>query len=196
MQSSWKPARGVPVARTRRGGRRWRLRHILIGLLALLLLSLFARYWWREMRWRWIVVHHTASDIGNMEYYRRLHMEERGWSDIAYHFIINNGTHNTAVGQVEESNLWHDRSGNFSTRNWYVNTFGIAIVLVGNFEEHDVPPVQKEALVKLIAVLADRYNIPVERIIGHREMQNTRCPGRHLNMAEIRLLVYDQLRQE
>lgn len=159
---------------------------ILLIFLAMLLLYFFIDYWIREMRWRYIVVHHTASDIGNMEYYRRIHMEERGWPDVAYHFVINNGSYNTSVGEVEESGLWKSRSINYSTKISYLNYFGIAVVMVGNFDEHEVPPLQKEALVNLLTRLSLKYDIPPERILGHREVWNTKCPGKYLNMIEIR----------
>lgn len=147
---------------------------------------LFAVYFWRELRWRYIVIHHTASDIGDLDYYRRLHMEERGWPDIAYHFIINNGSSNTVAGQVEVSNLWKNRSINYSTKVSYLNYFGIAIVMVGNFEAHPVSAVQWESLVNLTASLSDRYGIPPDRIIGHREAWETACPGKHLSLERLR----------
>ncbi len=182
------PRPGRPFRGKKRGG--GFRRHLTYGNLALLLLVvalvLFARYYWREMRWRYIVIHHTASDIGNMDYYRRLHMEEHGWPDIAYHFLINNGSYNSSVGQVEESSLWRRRSLHYSTKVSYINYLGIAIVLVGNFEEHDVPPLQREALINLVTRLAREYDIPPERIVGHREIWATACPGKHLHMIEVR----------
>ena len=166
------------------------LRKILIGILVLIPLSILlyfaGDYYWREMRWRYIVVHHTASDVGNLDYYRTIHMREHDWPDIAYHFVINNGSYNTSVGQIEESDLWKNRSPQYSTKITYLNYFGIAIVLVGNFEEHPVPPLQREALLNLLVRLSDRYGIPPERIVGHREVWPTACPGKYLNMAEIR----------
>jgi len=158
------------------------------AILIFCIVSVFAgaRYWWREHRFRYIVVHHTASDYGDLKYYREVHQKERGWSDIAYHFLINNGTANTSMGQIEESDLWKTRSRNFSTKVDYINYFGIAVVLVGNFENHKVPPVQRESLINLLVRLAKTYDIPPDRIIGHRELQQTACPGKHLNMSEIR----------
>ncbi|MEQ9363931.1 MAG: peptidoglycan recognition family protein [Leptospirales bacterium] len=158
-----------------------------------IVLSVGGNYWWEEMRWRYILIHHTASDIGNLDYYKKFHVEQRGWSDIAYHFIVNNGSMNTTIGQIEESDLWKDRKANLSTRNWYANYFGIAVVLVGNFERHKPPPLQQEALITLLTNLARKYDIPPDRIVGHREVQNTACPGKHLNMNEVRAAVKKNL---
>lgn len=177
-QQKKRPA--IPVRRSRK------LSLILLTLLFLILLFFGGGYLWNEKRWRYIVVHHTASDAGNLEYYRRLHMKEKGWPDIAYHFIINNGTANTAMGEIEVSSLWKERKHNYSTRISYINYFGIAIVLVGNFENHDPPEQQMEALISLINRLSKEYNIPPERVVGHREIQRTACPGRFLNMEAVR----------
>ena len=151
-------------------------------------------YWWKEMRWRYILIHHTASDIGNMDYYRKFHVEKRGWSDIAYHFVVNNGSMNTTIGEIEESELWKERKPNLSSRSWYANYFGIAVVLVGNFERHPPPALQQEALIKLLTNLALRYESPPERIVGHREIQNTACPGKHIEMNRVRAAVAENLR--
>lgn len=166
-------------------GKRWYLKFLVLGI-SLFFLYLLGDYMWREMRWRFIVVHHTAGDSGNMEYYRALHRKKHGWPDIAYHFLINNGSMNTSIGQIEVSGLWEQRSLNYSTKISYVNHFGIAVALVGNFEAHDVHPIQYEALINLLTNLAMRYNIPPERIVGHGELQNTQCPGKHLEMQKVR----------
>ncbi len=183
--------RNIPSAsqnhgrQTRKVDTRKLLRFALISL-ATILVTLGARHWWREERWRYIIVHHTASDVGDLEYYRRMHMEEHDWPDIAYHFVVDNGNGNTSVGQVEESNLWKERSINYSTKISYVNYFGIAVVMVGNFDKHPVPDLQREALVQLLTRLSREYSIPPERIVGHREVWQTHCPGKYLNMVEIR----------
>ncbi len=170
-----------------RSGRRFYQRPVFfIALAALVFIFFSGRYVWREMRWRYIVIHHTASDYGSLEYYRKLHMQERGWPDVAYHFIVNNGSDDTTVGQVQESEIWQSRSHHYSTKNSFVNYFGIAVVLVGNFENHSVPAVQHEALLNLTVRLSREYGIPPERIIGHREIWATACPGHRLNMAEFR----------
>lgn len=194
------PRRRLPPAadegrRAANGGGRLRFRLRTLLALALIGLALFAtaRYWWREMRWRYIVIHHTASDYGNLDYYRRMHVEERGWSNIAYHFVVNNGTANTTIGQIEESELWIERKANLSTRNWFVNYFSIAVVVVGNFQRRPPPPLQMEALVQLSARLSREYGIPPERIVGHREVQNTQCPGERLDMNVLRRAVTQRL---
>jgi N-acetylmuramoyl-L-alanine amidase len=170
--------------------RRLRLGRILLILAGAAVFGLVAvqvsTWWWKEKRWNWIIIHHTASDYGNLAYFRDLHQRERGWKDIAYHFLINNGTAGTAPGQIEESDLWKRREGGYSTKVSQANQFGIAVVLVGNFENHKVSARQMEALLNLVLRLKREYNIPLNHIVGHRELWQTACPGKHLNMADLR----------
>ena len=147
----------------------------------------------QEQRWQTIVVHHTASSIGNLEYIKKIHQKKHGWPDIGYHFVINNGSLNTTVGQIEESNLWKTQSAHFSTKIRRVNQHGIAVVLVGHFDNRPVPTLQYEALVNLLVDLIRQYDIPVKDIIGHNDLQNTACPGRHLNIPELRRRVQSAL---
>ena len=170
---------------------RFRLRHLFLITALVLFLILGGRYYWREMRWRYIIIHHTAADIGNLEFYRKQH--QKRWGDLAYHIIINNGSDNTAVGQIEYSEGWRQRKHHYSTRKSYLNYFGIALALVGDFESHSMPPVQKQIFIRLLTNLAREYGIPPERIIGHREVQNTKCPGKHISMVKIRALVAKNL---
>ena len=171
------------------------LRLLLAAVLASLLLWPVGRYLWREHRWRWIVVHHTGSDTGDLATIRKLH-KQKGWKEAAYHFIINNGSRGTVAGQVEVTDRWKNRENAGSTQRSYVNTFGLAVVLVGNLERHPPPLQQREALLNLLTRLAREYGIPPGRIRGHGELQNTKCPGRYIKMAQIRKEVQERLSED
>lgn len=41
-------------------------------------------------KWTNVVIHHSASDFGNARVIRDWHIE-RGWRDIGYHAVIQNG---------------------------------------------------------------------------------------------------------
>lgn len=172
------------------------LKIILLGLLAIFIFYQSGRYIWREYRWRWIVIHHQGSDTGDLASIQRYHREQRGWSDAAYHFVINNGSRGTVPGQIEESDRWKKRINAGSTKRGLVNRMSIAIVLVGNFQKHPPSPQQKEKLIKLLTRLSREYSIPPERIRGHGEVDNTECPGRYLDLNEIRSRVAHRLLQE
>jgi hypothetical protein len=93
------------------------------------------------------------------------------WADIPYHFYIDvNGN----VGEGREAAFIGDTNTDYDLHGH------IGIVLEGNFEEAPPAPVQVEALVGLLASLAEEHGIPPGEIGGHRDYGQTLCPGKHL----------------
>lgn len=148
-------------------------------------------------RWRYIVIHHTASDIGSLADIHKWHLDN-GWENgCGYDFIIGNGTH-SGDGQIEVGPRWRKQIVGAHTRlseklaarkgidsNHY-NEHGIGIVLVGNFD-HDRPsPAQMASLDKLVRFLMREANIPSDRVIGHGDVDQTDCPGRYLSIPRLR----------
>jgi N-acetyl-anhydromuramyl-L-alanine amidase AmpD len=109
--------------------------------------------WYWGQRWKYIAIHHSAGNYGNVPFLQRVH-RERQPSDpvdaIPYHFIIGNGN-GMRMGEIASS--WrkkHDIWGaHVSKRNRDWNMRGIGICLIGNFENHPVPDPQYTALVTL-----------------------------------------------
>ena len=102
---------------------------------------------------------------------RRWHVEDRGWSDIGYHYLIDrDGT------VIEGRSL--DRTGAHAKGH---NTGSVGIALFGghggnasdkfddNFTED-----QERALRELIDSL--KADHPITKIIGHNEVSNKACP--------------------
>src|SRR5438093_11294418 len=54
--------------------------------------------------WRWIVIHHSASESGSMAVFDKEH-RAKGWDGVGYHFVIGNGT-NSRDGQIEVTPRW------------------------------------------------------------------------------------------
>ena len=138
--------------------------------------------------WRWIVIHHSASDAGSAEIFDRWH-RARGWDELGYHFVITNGQGGedglVQVGSRWVKQKWGAHCG--GTPNNDYNNHGIGICLVGDFCDKLPSPAQLQALRKLVIFLADRYGIGGSCVIGHCDAPNssTACPGaelhRHLN---------------
>src|SRR6185503_19274337 len=55
-------------------------------------------------RWQHIIVHHSASTSGNAAAFARLH-RRKGWDDVAYHFVIDNGR-GGPDGALEITSRW------------------------------------------------------------------------------------------
>ncbi len=176
-------AKDTPKVKTPKISRR---RFLTVTSTAIAALGLGVIYW--KQRWRYIVIHHSASTHGDIEFLQRVHRERQALDPIdaiPYHYVIGNGS-GLGMGEVasdwrQDWDIWGAHvSGNNSLRNY----FGIGICLIGNFEEHDVPPAQFAAAVTLTQQLMDRYAIPVSHVNGHGliDGESTRCPGKHFPM--------------
>jgi len=136
--------------------------------------------------WTWIIIHHSDSDYGSAAIIDRWH-RDRGFDELGYHFVIGNGT-KSGDGQIEIGPRWtkqkwgaHDNA----LDNRY-NLNGIGICLVGDFNKTHPTAAQKRSLVKLVVYLMRTYHIPASRVLGHGETKGTECPGRYMNVAQIR----------
>jgi N-acetyl-anhydromuramyl-L-alanine amidase AmpD len=140
-----------------------------------------------QQPWRWIVVHHSASDTGSAAAFDAFHRKVRHWDELGYHFVIDNGG-GAADGLVEVGSRWpkqkygaHCRVGD----NEEYNNFGIGICLVGNFDKRRPSAAQMASLARLVEYLAYRYNIDDRHIIGHGMVDDTRCPGRYFPFDDL-----------
>ena len=125
---------------------------------------------YRFSKWRYITLHHSATQEGNAECFDRNHRSRR-MGGLFYHFVIGNGT-GSGDGEVEVGWRWRKQD--------YVNRpFDIQICLVGNFDRQQVSEAQFMSLVSLINVLSKQYNIPLKNIRKHKDIEGkaTECPG-------------------
>jgi N-acetyl-anhydromuramyl-L-alanine amidase AmpD len=140
-----------------------------------------------ERPWRWIVVHHSASDTGSAAAFDAYHRNGRHWDELGYHFVIGNGG-GSGDGLVEVGPRWPKQKWGAHCRvgdNEEYNYFGIGICLVGNFDKHRPTEPQMASLARLVDYLAARYHIDDAHIIGHGTVDDTRCPGQCFSMGDL-----------
>jgi hypothetical protein len=134
-------------------------------------------------------VHHSAHDDPGMtqshaeaaEMIRRIqryHIEENGWADIGYHFVID------GRGQIWEARLLKYQGAHAGGVN---NRGNIGIVLLGDFNAHPPTSPQVRALTNLVDFLCRTYRIRRDQIYGHSDFKATDCPGRYLRTILARL---------
>ena len=142
--------------------------------------------------WRYIVIHHSASNRGNAAIFDKWH-RGRGWDSLGYHFVITNGT-GGADGNVEVGGRWRTQKWGAhcgGTPGNEYNNHGIGICLVGDFVERMPSEAQLASLRRLVLFLMRRYGIDPARIVAHCDAPkaDTACPGkvflRHLKAAFI-----------
>ncbi len=146
-----------------------------------------------ERRWIAIIVHHSATQNGNMATFNKEHLE-RGWNGVGYDFVIGNGTY-SGDGQVEVTYRWKQQvtgahTGD-TTNNW-ANEKGIGTCLVGDFDKSYPTQKQMLALAKLVKFLQIRYGVPAGSIYGHGTVPGghaTDCPGKNFSLNRLKLML-------
>jgi hypothetical protein len=146
--------------------------------------------------WGFIVIHHTATPYGSFREIDRWH-RNNGWDGCGYHFVIGNGTR-TPDGFIEPTPRWKNQEIGAHTRlspqlarkagvepNYY-NDHGIGIVLVGNFDESRPSAAQMAAAAQLVKFLMKLGRIPEDRVIRHRDVDATDCPGDRFSMDDLK----------
>ena len=122
-----------------------------------------------------ITLHHTASGPDwTPERLANLHINQRRWPGIAYHFLIYES------GEVLQTNPIESRT----YHNGYNNTVAIGISMVGNYELTKPTDKQVKATVNLIRKLKKQHP-SIYRLVGHGEYPgaSTACPGANNNMS-------------
>lgn len=120
-----------------------------------------------------IIVHCTATPEGrevSAETIRRWHVQDNGWSDIGYHWVIE------LDGSLKEGRKEHLNGAHAKGHN----SDSIGVVYVGGCDSKMNPKdtrtvAQKETLRCLLEDLRGRY--PQAEIIGHRDVSSKSCPS-------------------
>jgi len=146
-------------------------------------------YW--PNRWKYIVIHHSAGDYGNIGFLQKVHRQRQSKDPIdaiPYHYVIGNGN-GMKMGEVasdwrKENNIW---GAHVSGRNSDRNFRGLGICMIGNFEVKQVPEAQYQALLGLTKRLMTEHSISPENLSGHglTPGETTLCPGIHFPMSRL-----------
>lgn len=129
---------------------------------------------------QYLVYHHSASSNLSPEQIHDMHLE-RAWGGIGYHFYIRkDGT--IYRGRREEMIGAHAKGRNRDS---------IGICLEGNFEDEKITGEQMYSLVRLSTDMIIKYNI--QDSMGHRDVYNTLCPGKNVNIDSIKESIAEEL---
>ncbi|UCC95700.1 MAG: N-acetylmuramoyl-L-alanine amidase [Candidatus Omnitrophota bacterium] len=149
-------------------------------------------------KWRYIIVHHSATGEGNALTFHNSH-RLKGWESVGYHFIITNGTKGKSDGHIEATPRWIKQQNGAHCKAADMNGKSIGICLVGDFSRERVSKKQMESLVHLVHLLRKHYNIPLYRVMGHGDVPGaiTECPGKYFPWGKLqeRLIVVDRARK-
>ena len=120
-----------------------------------------------------IVIHHSAFPNAGPREIQDLHMDRRGFADIAYHYLI------AADGTIFEGRKINIRGAHVQG----YNTGSVGIVLLGNFNEEEPTETQLSSLRQMVNYL--RYSYDIRYLAGHKDYPDqspdgTKCPGDNL----------------
>ena len=124
-----------------------------------------------------LIQHHTVGDYRGHTGIRAIqdfHMNERGWSDIAYSYIIDRRTLNVYEGRGAGVAGGHTQGH---------NTTSHGICVTGNFEAHQPSDQLIARIAELVAHGHQHGWWPAKITAGHRDTSATSCPGRYLYLA-------------
>jgi len=130
--------------------------------------------------WSKLTVHHsaeTSSDpsggsledsAASLRGIQRFHIEEKGWGDIGYHFMID------AAGRIFEGRELNWQGAHAGGAN---NAQNVGICLLGDFERRAPTAAALKSLELLVDDLRQRFKIRENRLYAHKELNTTSCPG-------------------
>jgi len=120
-----------------------------------------------------IVIHHSAFSHASPAEIQGLHMDRRGYADVAYHFMIDSD------GVIYEGREIDVRGAHVQG----FNTGSVGIVLLGNFNESEPSQAQLDSMASLVDYL--RFTYEIRFLAGHKDFPHqspdgTACPGDNL----------------
>ena len=131
-----------------------------------------------------VIIHHTVTynpdPLATLRAIHYYHAVTRKWGDIGYNYLIDS-----------QGNIYEGRKGGEGVVAGHArgrNEGSIGIALLGDFTEQRMLPAMEEALIEMLAWIADRYGIAPQgrspawglqlpNVLGHRDVGNTSCPG-------------------
>jgi hypothetical protein len=138
--------------------------------------------------WSRVTVHHSALAADDppggsvqdtyavLRRIQSVHMDRgdpnHGWGDIGYHFLID-GSGRIVEGRGLAWQGAHARGAN--------NTENIGICVLGDYSRRAPSPAAMRSLQRLLDDLRARFRIPASRVLTHKELTSTDCPGPHLS---------------
>lgn len=156
------------------------------------------------MKPKYLIVHTSVSAWGTVDVIREWHIE-RGFKDVGYHYIIENGYPTAAARRKKERDP--DRNGllvlgRAENREGAhcpgYNSNSLGICLIGDVTKEPYTDAQLKSLVVTLAIKCRQFNIPIKNILGHCETKSGAAQGKtcpDLDMDDLRKQVETQMKK-
>ena len=124
----------------------------------------------------YIIIHHTASsrdkttvsDVNVWHKVRNFTLSSLNFY-VGYHYLI------LATGEVVQTRQDNEVGCHCVAQN--MNFKSIGICLTGNFDIEEPTKEQLNSLSDLVEKKLGEFNISKDKVLGHREVSSTECPG-------------------
>ena len=133
----------------------------------------------RRSSTEYIALHHAEAVTCTAKQIHEWH-KSNGWSGIGYHFFVRKN------GEIYRGRpLWA-----LGAHVQGMNNCSIGICAEGDYHNRDkvMPEAQKQAIKELVTYLKGIY--PMAKIVGHREIGDSNCPGRYYPLEEMKNYPY------
>lgn len=119
----------------------------------------------------YVVLHHPEAVTATPEQIHQWHLEN-GWAGAGYNeYIRKDGT------------VYIMRGDNVGAQCLYYNSVSYGICCEGDYgKEQTMPQAQFDSLVERLRYHQSRF--PNAKIVGHRELCNTACPGKYFPLQQ------------
>lgn len=123
-----------------------------------------------------IMIHHTAHKTWNIYDVHNYHKNSNGWIGIGYNFFVE-----------KDGTIYEARGFNVGAGATNYNYNSLHVCFAGNFEEEEPTKEQIKAGKELVRYLISICPKTV-RVIGHKDIGDTLCPGKNFPLEEFKNL--------
>ena len=138
-----------------------------------------------DSRWDSIVIVHSGTPTGSAADIAQEH-RGLGYDGLGFHFVIGNGTR-MGDGEIHVGYRWIDQRDGAELAGvgtGFSKSGVIEICLVGDGDRRPFTDQQLQRLAQVVTALADRLDIPSEKIKLHKDLAGTTSPGQYFPRAE------------
>jgi hypothetical protein len=125
-----------------------------------------------------MTVHHTGAVLGDnrnapgrLRQHQRLHQDENGWIDIAYHVSVDR---NGNIYELRTTDLAGDTATGYDPAGHFL------VLCEGDFDQEVVTEEQLAGAALAFAWATQRFEIASDTLAAHRDFAATACPGANL----------------
>lgn len=140
-------------------------------------------------KWYGLVIHHTAGrQSDTIESVRAQHLKQK-YADIGYHYFV----------EVDSKGRGHLKRGRSTELqgchgNKHANNTMLGLCVAGNYEKQAMSDALYQDVLGAVLHVLKIHGVAAGKIVGHREIKATACPGKLFPLAALKADAADRLK--